>query len=139
MINERVKLGNMGLTDVKYSPNKHIGQQSIDKLMKETCESFNLKCTSHGLCALSISTVINAVANAKEMLGFSRHKSAAAQIPYHHANHASEMAKFKALRFLEDPRFDTYVVVGNRPPSVIVHAGNEEEKESQPAAAAAKP
>ena len=80
-----------------YSPNKPIGKNKINTFMKEACEKLKLKCTGHGLRALSISTVINEVANAKETLGFSRHNSLAAQIPCHRSRHKTEMAKFKAL------------------------------------------
>ena len=91
-----------------------------------------------GLRALSISTVINAVANAEETLGFSRHTSVTAQKPYHRANHTSEMAKFRALGVVRDPRFDTRVLVDGGPSSVVVRVGDAGGTTGAPAAAAAQ-
>ena len=85
------------------------------------------------------STVINAVANAKETLAFSQHNSLAAEEPYCRTGHKTEMAKFKALGLLKDSRFDHRVVVRGGPSSVIVHTGNKNKEEGPPAAATAKP
>ena len=84
------------------------------------------QCTGHVLRALSISTVINTVMNAKETLAFSQHNSLAAQIPYHRSGHKTEMAKFKTLGLLKDPHFDRRVVAGGGPSSVTVHVGDED-------------
>ena len=97
--------------DVMYSPNKPVGQNMINMFMKEACKKLKLKCTGHGFHALSISTVINEVANAKETLAFSRHTSLAAQRPCHRSGHKTEMTKFKALGLVKDPRFERRVVL----------------------------
>ena len=122
-----------------YSPNKLVGQNMINTFMKEACKKLKLKCTGHGLCALSISTVINEVANAEEALAFSRHNSLAAQQPYHRSGHKTEMAKFKALGLVKYPRFERRVIVGGGPSPVTVHVGDkDEEGEEGPPTAADK-
>ena len=66
--------------------------------MKNGCKRVGLEITGHGLCRISITTLVNdSAVNMEESLAFARHTSVAAQRPYMMRDTQSEISRFRLV------------------------------------------